>query len=66
MLLYKRALPLDLFAAVSAWVGLRVAKRGRPPGYSAAFVRFYLVRRPFFSAAARDREVALHPFRRNP
>ena len=64
MLLYRNALGWDSLIMVSAWVGLRVLKRGKPPGYSTALARFYLVRRPFFSAAARDVELAAHPFRR--
>ena len=65
MLLYSHALGWNLLILVSAWVGLRLLKRGRPPGFTTALVRFYLVRRPFFSAAARDLELVAHPFRRS-
>jgi len=64
MLLYRHALGWNLLILVSAWAGLRLLKRGKPPGFTTALVRFYLVRRPFFSAAARDLELATHPFRR--
>lgn len=65
MMLYRHALAWNALLIVSAWVGLRLLKRGRPPGFTAALVRFYLIRRPYFSAAARDVEVTAHPFRRS-
>jgi hypothetical protein len=64
MLLYRHALVWNVLTVVGAWLGLRLAKRGRPTGFTMALVRFYLVRRPFFSAAARDTELAGQPFRR--
>ena len=64
MLLYRHALGWNLLILVSAWVGLRLLKRGKPSGFTTALVRFYLLRRPFFSAASRDLELAAHPFRR--
>jgi hypothetical protein len=65
MLLHRQALGWNALFTASAWAALRLLKRGKPPGFTAALVRFYLVRRPFFSAAAPDR-IAIHqPFRRN-
>lgn len=65
MMLYRHALAWNALFVVSAWTALRLLKRGRPPGFTAALVRFYLVRRPHFSAIARDVELAAHPFRRS-
>ena len=65
MLLHRQALGWNVLVIASAWAGLRLFKRGRAPGFTSALVRFYLLRRPFFSAAARDRAVAAHPFRRD-
>lgn len=61
MVLNRHSLGLNLLALALAYVGVRAAKRGQPPGHTTALVRFYL-RRPFFSAAADDREGAAHPF----
>jgi hypothetical protein len=62
MLLSKHALGWDLLILVSTWAALRLLKRGKPPGYTGALIRFYLARKPFFSAQARDLEVLRHPF----
>ena len=62
MLLYRHAFGWNLLIVVTAWVGLRLVKRGKPSGFTAALVRFYLVRRPFFSAAAQDRDSKARPF----
>jgi hypothetical protein len=66
MLFNAGALGWNLLVVVLAFVGVRVLKRGKPEGYTAGLIRFYLVRRPFFSAAAPDLESAEHPFPREP
>ena len=63
MLLYRRALLWDALILVVATVGLRLLKRGKPAGYTSSLVRFYLIRKPFFSATAPDLELEAHPFR---
>ena len=63
-LLNRGALGWNLFFVALAYAFVRVAKRGKPEGYTRALVRFY-TRRPFFSALAPDREAASHPFPRN-
>jgi hypothetical protein len=65
MLLHRQALGWNALVVACAWAGLRLFKRGRAAGFTSALVRFYVVRRPFFSAAAPDRAVAANPFRRN-
>ena len=52
----------NLLALAVTYVALRLAKRGKPEGYTTAVLRFYL-RRPFFSAAASDAKLAGRPFR---
>ena len=61
MLVNRNGLAWNLVALVVAYAALRVAKRGKPEGYTTTLLRFYL-RRPFFSAAAPDRKLAGHPF----
>jgi hypothetical protein len=56
-----RALGWNALIVVSAYVGLRVAKRGRPEGWLTAMLRFH-ARRAFYSAAAPDAEGRRHPF----
>jgi hypothetical protein len=53
-----------LVVAIGA-AALRIWKRGKPEGYTTALLRFYL-RRSLFSAAARDVQVAVHPFAPTP
>jgi len=55
----------NLLAVVVTAAALRLWKRGKPEGYTTALLRFYL-RRSLFSAAARDRQVAAHPFASTP
>jgi hypothetical protein len=51
------ALGWNLLCVLVLTAGVRVAKRGRPEGYTLAAVRFHLARRPFYSAAVgEDRE----------
>ena len=57
----NRALGWNLIVLLVAYVLLRVAKRGKPEGYLMSLLRFYM-RKPVFSAAARDRTGAAHPF----
>ncbi len=52
----------NVLVVVLAYAGLRAAKRGKPPGHTTAVLRFYLARKPFFSAAAADTDGAAHPF----
>ncbi len=61
MLVNRSGLAWNLMALALAYVGLRIAKRGKPEGYTTTLVRFYL-RRPFYSAAAPDRKLGGHPF----
>src|SRR5689334_12448052 len=62
LLVNRRAIGWHLLVVVLAVVGLRLLKRGKPEGYTTALVRFYLVRKPFFSAAANDSEAAAKRF----
>ena len=55
----------NLLAVAVAAAALRLWKRGKPEGYTIALLRFYL-RRPFFSAAARDVQASAHPFAPTP
>jgi hypothetical protein len=61
MLVNREGVAWDLLLLALAYVALRIAKRGKPEGYTTTVVRHFL-RRPFFSAAARDRELAGRPF----
>ena len=56
----------NLLVVLLAYAGLRVTKRGKPDGYTTAVLRFYLARKPFFSAADRDVEGFSHRFRSTP
>jgi hypothetical protein len=51
----------NVLVTVIAYVALRIAKRGKPEGYTLTLVRFFR-RRPYFSAAAADRELDAHAF----
>jgi hypothetical protein len=61
MLVNRSGLSWNLLALALAYGGLRVAKRGKPKGYTTTLLRYYL-RRPFFSAAAPDRRLSGSPF----
>src|SRR5262249_24368951 len=62
LLVNRRAIGWHVLMVALALAGLRLVKRGKPEGYTTTLVRFYLVRKPFFSAAADDVEGAAHPF----
>lgn len=55
MLVNRGGLAWNLVALAIAYAGLRIAKRGKPEGYTTTLIRFF-VRRPFYSAAARDHQ----------
>jgi hypothetical protein len=61
MLVNRAGMAWNLVALVIAYAGLRIAKRGRPEGYTTTLLRFYL-RRPFFSAAAPDTKLGGRAF----
>jgi hypothetical protein len=61
MLVHRSGIAWNLVLLAAAYVGLRIAKRGKPEGYSTTVAR-YFVRRPFFSAAAADSRLAGRPF----
>jgi hypothetical protein len=50
----RHALGWQILVLVLAFSGLRLIKRGRPDHFTTALIRFYLRRRPFFSATAKD------------
>lgn len=61
MLINKRGVSWNVLILAAAYVALRIAKRGKPEGYTTTLVRFF-VRRPFSSAAAPDTKLAgRHP-----
>ena len=59
---HRGALAVNLLVVVVCFVGLRVAKRGKPSGYTTALVRYSLSRRAFLSAAEPDVVGRQHPF----
>lgn len=61
MLVNRTGIAWNLVALVIAYAGLRIAKRGKPEGYTTTLLRFYL-RRPFFSAAAPDTKLGGRAF----
>jgi hypothetical protein len=61
MLVNRSGVAWNVLALVVAYAALRVAKRGKPEGYTTTLIR-YFVRRPFFSAAAPDTQLAGRPF----
>jgi hypothetical protein len=61
MLVNRDGIAWNLLALVIAYASLRIAKRGKPEGFTTTIIR-YFVRRPFFSAAARDVELSGRPF----
>lgn len=56
-----RGLGWNALAVVVTYIGLRIAKRGKPEGWLTAVARFY-GRRPFYSAAVPDVVGRAHPF----
>ena len=61
MLVNREGVAWDLVVLAIAYVALRLAKRGKPEGYSTTLFR-YFIRRPFFSAAACDTRLSGRPF----
>ncbi len=59
--LSRRAIVWNVAILAVLYVALRIIKRGKPDGYTTAYVR-YLVRRPFYSAGARDTDAPAHPY----
>jgi hypothetical protein len=57
MLINRGGMAWNILALVVAYAGLRIAKRGKPEGYTTTLIRFF-VRRPFYSAAAPDTQLA--------
>lgn len=57
MLVNRSGVAWNVLALLVAYVALRVAKRGKPEGYTTTLIR-YFVRRPFYSAAAPDSQLA--------
>ena len=62
LLVNRRAIGWHVLVVALAIAGLRFLKRGKPEGYTTTLVRFYLVRKPFFSGAADDVQGAARPF----
>lgn len=65
MLVNKSGIAWNVLALVIAYAGLRIAKRGKPEAYTTTLIRFF-VRRPFYSAAAPDTQLAGRSFLANP
>jgi hypothetical protein len=61
MLVNRDGIAWNLLGLAASYVALRVLKRGKPEGYTTTILRFFL-RRPFFSAAAPDTQLAGRPF----
>jgi hypothetical protein len=55
------ALPLNALVLAISYVALRVAKRGKPEGYTTDAVRYALSRRVLLSAAEIDHIGRAHP-----
>jgi hypothetical protein len=60
---HRGALGINGLVMVICYVALRVAKRGKPAGYTTDLVRFAVSRRAFLSAAEPDEHGRRHPFR---
>jgi len=61
MLINRSGLAWNLLLLVIAYASVRIAKRGKPEGYTTTLIR-YFVRRPFYSAAASDLQLAGRSF----
>ncbi len=61
MLINRNGLAWNLLLLVIAYTGIRIFKRGKPEGYTTTLIRYY-VRRPFYSAAAPDMQLAGRSF----
>ena len=57
----RHAMALNFLAVVVCAVALRIAKRGKPENYTFGLFRFFVLRKPFFSAAAPDTKIVRHP-----
>lgn len=58
----RGALAVNGLAMVVCYVALRVAKRGKPDGYTTDVIRYALSRRIFLSAGEPDAKGRRHPF----
>lgn len=59
----RGAIGLNLLVLVIGYVVLRVAKRGKPAGYTTALIKYsFRVRRSYLSAGQPDVEGRLHRF----
>ena len=56
------AFAINLLAVATCYVGVRLAKRGKPDGYTKELLRFLLADRAFLSAAEPDVDGRSHPF----
>lgn len=63
---HRDALAINAAVLMACYVALRIAKRGKPPGYTTDVLRFCLSRRTFLSASEPDvqgRALGPHPAR---
>ncbi len=58
VLVNRQALSANFLLIAVLATALRIVKRGKPEHHSLALVQFYLLRRPFLSAAAKDQALA--------
>ena len=58
----RGALAVNALALAICYVGLRLAKRGKPDGYTTDLIRYSLSRRSFLSAMEPDTIGRHHPF----
>jgi len=61
LMIVNRAVLWNLLALAILYVAVRIAKRGKPEGFTTTLLRYHL-RHPFFSAAAPDEKLAIWPF----
>lgn len=65
MLVNRNGLAWNLLLLIMAYTAIRIVKRGKPEGYTTTLIRYY-VRRPFYSAAAPDLQLAGRSFVETP
>ena len=58
----RSTLTIDALVLSIAYVGLRIAKRGKPTGHTMALVRYAFSKKSFLSAAEPDVVGRRHPF----
>ena len=58
VMINRRALAANFLLIAIVATCLRVIKRGKPENHTLAVFEFYLLRKPFLSAAANDPELA--------